>query len=317
MTFIADPTEFRNELDHIQRALFRERRLPQQVFRQAPAATCFWNFSALLSDRFFGPLSELSRQTGEDCFWLASLLPDPETYFFRHFRKYPFIRISGDESQGDYVAAINEDPGGSPADAIGHRSDVVVIYPRSLRWVMYGDREWDLSITGILVPEIVPIFNRLFHDCTFFSAENVIEHLAGWIGAAFDEKAFVQSYGLSEFVSWWPATFDPRALARVRVVALLKGLLEGAVSLIEVTRELSRYTDRLDPEIRTALSVFEFVDRFSIGVPVGPIRRYWSAEALRREDGRIAELEDAWLGPAKEAAAKAIRMLDPAGKGTE
>ena len=47
------------------------------------------------------------------------LVPDPIWYFHRHFGKYPAVRIDAGDSAEEYLASLNEDPGSSPADAIG------------------------------------------------------------------------------------------------------------------------------------------------------------------------------------------------------
>src|SRR6266436_1975561 len=47
------------------------------------------------------------------------LEPDPIWYFHRHFHKYPLLEIASDDSADAYLSSLQEDPGGSPADAVG------------------------------------------------------------------------------------------------------------------------------------------------------------------------------------------------------
>jgi len=46
------------------------------------------------------------------------------------------------------MQALHEDPGGSPADAIAYNSDVMLVYPQSGPWAIYGDREMEIGIVA-------------------------------------------------------------------------------------------------------------------------------------------------------------------------
>ena len=62
------------------------------------------------------------------------LSPDPVHYFHRLFGKYPLLEIARDDSPDSYLAALNEDPGGSPADAIATNWSASVVFPPAGKW---------------------------------------------------------------------------------------------------------------------------------------------------------------------------------------
>jgi hypothetical protein len=62
------------------------------------------------------------------------LSPDPVHYFHRHFNKYPLFEFGRDDSVDSYLVALNEDPGGSPADAVGTNWSASVIFPPGAKW---------------------------------------------------------------------------------------------------------------------------------------------------------------------------------------
>jgi hypothetical protein len=67
--------------------------------------------------------------------------PAPVHYFHRHFNKYPALEIAQGDSAGNYLALLNADPGGSPADAVGVNWWAAVIVPPSIKWFVHALRD--------------------------------------------------------------------------------------------------------------------------------------------------------------------------------
>ena len=61
------------------------------------------------------------------------LKPDPIWYFHKQFAKCPIVSIRQGDTTEVYLASLNEDPGGSPADAVGTNCYEWVILPASHR----------------------------------------------------------------------------------------------------------------------------------------------------------------------------------------
>jgi hypothetical protein len=94
--------------------------------------TCTKEFGALLHR-----LMQLS--VDETCHYIV-LNPDPRHYFLHHFKKYPVVEIRADDTLEQYIAILNEDPGGSPADAVGTNCYEWVVIPPSHRWFVHCQR---------------------------------------------------------------------------------------------------------------------------------------------------------------------------------
>lgn len=77
------------------------------------------------------------------------LNPDPVQYFHRHFHKYPALEIALGDSAETYLSFLNQDPGGSPPDAVGTNWWECVILPLSRKWFIHALRS-DRSDAGHL-----------------------------------------------------------------------------------------------------------------------------------------------------------------------
>jgi hypothetical protein len=89
---------------------------------------------------FFRFVKTLMELTDDSRAFFLRLSPDPVNYFYRHFHKYPCLEIIVHDSDDAYIRALNEDPGRSPADAIGVYWDEYLIIPYSQKWFIHGER---------------------------------------------------------------------------------------------------------------------------------------------------------------------------------
>jgi hypothetical protein len=81
--------------------------------------------------------------------------------------------------------------------------------------------------------------------------------------------------------------------AQRAVVERATAIIEGRLGVLEGCKQLSAVghkllTDRFDDK---DFSLFEAIASESDNLPTGTARRYWSAEALEREDREIARYE--------------------------
>ena len=96
--------------------------------------------SMTVTSRFAELLQDLMARADEKACTYVVLDPDPVHYFFRHFNKYPVVEIARGDGAKDYLRFLNEDPGGSPADAIGTNCWAWVVLSPSLRWFVHALR---------------------------------------------------------------------------------------------------------------------------------------------------------------------------------
>jgi hypothetical protein len=95
----------------------------------------------ICTTKFANLLQHLMGLSGDSTAYYIVLEPDPVHYFHRHFGKYPVLEITRDHSAKDYLAFLNADPGGSPADAVGTNWWACVIVPLSSKWFVHALRD--------------------------------------------------------------------------------------------------------------------------------------------------------------------------------
>ena len=92
---------------------------------------------------FAGLVQELlSRSTDNQAHFMV-LRPEPVAYFHKHFGKYPIVSLQKGDSAETYLALLHEDPGGSPADAVGTNCYEWVILPDWHSWFVHCLRDSD------------------------------------------------------------------------------------------------------------------------------------------------------------------------------
>jgi hypothetical protein len=110
--------------------------------RVRPDLVCLvFDDADLRTKDFVRALNTLLR-LGDDvsCTYLV-LDPDPLNYFQRHFGKYSALRFESPIVPEDFLARLSEDPGDSPADALGVNWWECVIIPSSSPWFIHCLRD--------------------------------------------------------------------------------------------------------------------------------------------------------------------------------
>jgi hypothetical protein len=99
--------------------------------------------------RFADLLQNLMEYSCDSVAHYIVLDPSPVHYFHRLFDKYPAVEIARGDALEAYLAALNEDPGGSIPDAIGTNWWACVIVPPSIKWFVHALRS-DFDNSGHL-----------------------------------------------------------------------------------------------------------------------------------------------------------------------
>lgn len=166
MEWITSPDDFARERSRLGRVITSQR-LPQQIFPRRPKSIRFLEWDVLTGREFMAGALDIVRSSNSPHFFLAVLSPDPEGYFYRHFSRYPWLRIEGTDSPDQILAALLEDPGGSPADCVIARGDVLVVYDDALDWVVEGDRDLELAVLATFDVEVTQKWENRLSDRLF------------------------------------------------------------------------------------------------------------------------------------------------------
>lgn len=161
--FIRSEKEFKfyqNLVDHV---FDTNKELPQQVFRKTFDCFLFQEFDWALSDDILQTIKELSTVTQDREFLTAVLQPDPTKYYLKEFGYYNWLKTSVNISDEDYVNALWTHPKGYIADDIITNSNIVVWLSHSLQWAIWGDRDMEICIIG-MVSTKDSVKNRLLKE---------------------------------------------------------------------------------------------------------------------------------------------------------
>jgi len=137
----------------------RQNMLQRLVFDDAQLSTA--EFATLVQS--------LIRESADQCAYYLVLAPDPVHYFYHHFNKYPLLRIDRGDSVESYLAALHEDPGGSPADAVGTNWSKSVIFPFSGMWFSQLNRSSSVNGGHLWIPSRWT--THLLENYAFLTAE--------------------------------------------------------------------------------------------------------------------------------------------------
>jgi len=173
--FVTNTHEFSEEVRVTSLLVNPEIDLPNQVFVSEFSKFTFINFDDIFSEEFFERLTTFLRYNNEDNLTVFVIDPDPELYFYHHFGKYPLMIIPISCSPQEYVSLMFSDPGESSADAIVYNSSRLVIHSSSLRWAIYGSRDFEVGIFASKDETALDTFKWIYHRT--FDVTSVIENI--------------------------------------------------------------------------------------------------------------------------------------------
>jgi hypothetical protein len=89
-----------------------------------------------------------------------------------------------------------------------------------------------------------------------------------------------------------PSTNEPEILrAQSEVVSTARGMLSGAIGIVEGARRLTKLGHALGVDRDSDFTFFVGLDSETDHLPVGEVRRHWAEDALRRTDEELRACE--------------------------
>lgn len=175
--FVTRQNEFAAAMESLGTVLRLDATFPAAVLNRVPAGFALFSDTLVFTGSFDEILEGLSRVSDGLPMFFASLSPDPVGYFFEHFGKYPLIRFDERVDGDEFRKPLNEDPGGSPADALIVRTERFAIFPRDLDWIIYADRDFELAIVAAFAKETSAQVMGTFPADTLFDVEGALQDL--------------------------------------------------------------------------------------------------------------------------------------------
>jgi hypothetical protein len=100
--------------------------------------------------------------------------------------------------------------------------------------------------------------------------------------------------------------------ARLQAASIAAEVLAGRVSAVIGAVDLTRLRPSLDvPADDPEFETFMLIDSECDGLPIGPVRQYWSVEALDRKAPDVARAEQWAMEIGREAFHRVVERFDP------
>lgn len=176
MILITDPKIAEKKIAEIDLLIRRSCVLPQQVFHNQFKKFRVIDFDEIFVD-FFQRINACVEALRERIWTVAVVDPDPENYFYHHFRKYPIFDVTPKDSSEEYFSLISENFGDSPADSISSNGVIIIVYPKSGNWVVYADRNFEIGIVGFCNMETMGIFVSAYGNNRIFTIADALTNL--------------------------------------------------------------------------------------------------------------------------------------------
>ena len=176
----------------IDRVIDRSKILPDRVFRSAFKYFLFITFDDLHMDLFFNHIKQYLISVGEPAFWLATIYPDPRSYYFYHFGFYGTFEFLSSDNEDDYISALNYPK--DSADALMYNSDLLIALSSSNKWAVFSSRDDDIAICGFSDRVQMEIFRSVYGSDLLNSVNAAAEYAYGVSGDALQIERFRKNY---------------------------------------------------------------------------------------------------------------------------
>lgn len=176
------------------KVLNRTKVLPDNVFRSALKFFLFITFDDLFMPLFFNHLKRYLLEIGENRLWVMAIEPDPKLYFGAHFNFFGAIEFSLSDTEDNYLAALNNYPADSPADALAHNANVLIFFSSTHTWVVYGDREADIAICAFADRTQMELFKSIYGSNLLHGVKTAAEYAYGASGESALKAKLCNSY---------------------------------------------------------------------------------------------------------------------------
>jgi hypothetical protein len=271
--------------------------MPAQVFRVQYDRFRFLEFDRFPNPEFLALLRQLMEASLDSKANLLVLEPDPETYFYKHFGCFGALEIQANESWDRYRAEIWDGPPSSPADSLAANSFLLVWFPPSLRWLIWGERNPEVMVLAYSRGFDGPSEHSLAETgIDLLTAEDALDISSSAWSDRSARRQFAREL-IDNYGGGRPWVDD----APERAIAIARRILAGELGVIEGCRALSSMRWEFGADMTDQFSTFVAIDSETADLPLGPVRDLWEVGALVRKDLEIHRCEQLYRIQALEA----------------
>lgn len=176
MKVISAEQDYRSIAVCADKVLEEGKALPDKIFRKPLKYFLFITFDELFMPIFFDHVKRYIEEVGENGFRLMALDPDPKEYFGSYFEFFGAFEFTGLDTEDEYLLALNEYPKDSPADALAHNSNSLMVFSLTSKWAIYGNRDADIAICAFADRAQMKLFELIYGSDLLGGVESAAEY---------------------------------------------------------------------------------------------------------------------------------------------
>ncbi len=148
---------------YIDRVLDKSKALPDKVFRGAFKFFLFITFDELFMGLFYNHIRQYLMEIGENEYWLVAIDSKPKQNFESDFEIIAAIQFLTNDSEDDYLLAVNGFTDDNPASVQMHSSDSIIALSSCGKWAVFGNRGADIGICAFAEREYMKLFRSSYN----------------------------------------------------------------------------------------------------------------------------------------------------------
>lgn len=187
--FIKEKDEFLKINKFIRNVFNTESALPEQVFAKNFSNYLFEEFDWTMNGEFWDFIKTLADKTGDSQVFSVVIDPNQLDYFYKEFNYFNCVKLPVCLENSQYFEVLELGPKGSPADAILYNSNIVVWTSPSMKWGVWGQRQYGTCIMAfnkdLKIDDLMPYFK------SWKSADKALE---SWVAMNFSNQRIPEEF---------------------------------------------------------------------------------------------------------------------------
>ncbi|MGP3738668.1 hypothetical protein ACTWKB_05175 [Bacillus sp. 4A_MP2] len=198
--FISDPKEFEHVLSLVHSLIHSTKTFPDQVLKTKTPHYLFEEFHWLLSDDGWEMLKGLALNHHDD-YILMAVLDEQKSMddYYHDFGYYPWVKVPLNLTPSDYLDLLTDYPIESVNNSIMDIASRVIWVSPSAKWIIYGDRGYEIGVLVIL--QLEQMNKQLLKTWRILD-----EIVLGWISVVFPNQKLPDDFKkelIRNYTNFW------------------------------------------------------------------------------------------------------------------